>query len=234
MSGRVLSFVGSEHAETQRLLPWYVKGTLADDELARVLRHLDDCVRCQHDADELREWAAALSFKASAPDPLMQTDALARGLARLRPRLRAQARHAPSRPRSTLAANWRRAPAWLRWAAATQAAVIVLAVGWMASSWLTGGERDDRQSGATYRTLSDAPAQARDSSIHRLVVVFDPQAETSRVQALLQANQARIVDGPSDTGAYVIAVPASRTASVRATLRAAPEVRLVESLDPAQ
>jgi hypothetical protein len=54
------------------------------------------------------------------------------------------------------------------------------------------------------------------------------------VQALLQANQARIVDGPSDTGAYVIAVPASRAASVRATLRAAPEVRLAESLDPAQ
>ncbi len=168
MSGRVLSFAGSEHAETQRLLPWYVKGTLANDELARVQRHLDDCARCQHDADELREWAAAFSLRASAPDPLMQTDALARGLARLRPRLRAQARHAPFRPRSTLTANWRRAPAWLRWTAAAQAAVIVLAVGWLASSWLTGGERDGRQSGAAYRTLSDAPAQARDSSIHRL------------------------------------------------------------------
>src|SRR5688500_7666629 len=115
MSGRVLSFAGTEHAETQRLLPWYVKDTLAEDERARVQRHLDDCARCQHDADELREWAAALSLNASAPEPLMQTDALARGLARLRPRLRAQVRHAPSRPRSTLTANWQRAPAWLRW-----------------------------------------------------------------------------------------------------------------------
>jgi hypothetical protein len=227
MSGRVLSFAGSEHAETQRLLPWFVNGTLTDDELARVQRHMGGCVRCQHDADELREWAAALSLKAE--DPLMQTDALARGLARLRPRLRAQVRHAPSRTRSTLAANWRRAPARLRWTAAAQAAVIVLAVGWLA--WIPRGEREP---GATYRTLSDAPAPARDSSIHRLVVVFDPHAEASRVQELLQANQARIVDGPSDTGAYVIAVPASRAASVRATLRAAPEVRLAEGLDPAQ
>lgn len=231
MSGRVLSFAGSEHAETQRLLPWFVKGALADDELARVQRHMDGCVRCRHDADELREWADALSLKASTPDPLMQADALARGLARLRPRLRAQVHHAPSRPPSTLTATWRRAPAWLRWTAAVQGAVIVLAAGWLASSWVARGEREP---GATYRTLSDAPALARDSSMHRLVVVFDPHAEASRVQALLQANQARIVDGPSDTGAYVIAVPALRAASVRATLRAAPEVRLAESLDPAQ
>ena len=233
MSGRVLSFAGSEHAETQRLLPWFVTGTLAGDDLIRVQDHLDECVRCQHDADELREWAATLSRKANAPDQLMQADALARGLARLRPRLHAQVHERP-RLRTTLTADWQRAPTWLRWTAVAQAAVLVLAAGGLVSSWVTGGQRDDRQPGAAYRTLSDAPVPARDSSIHRLVVVFDPHAETSRVQALLQANQARIVDGPSETGAYVLAVPAARAASARATLRAAPEVRLAESLDPAQ
>ncbi|HEV8694697.1 MAG TPA: zf-HC2 domain-containing protein [Lysobacter sp.] len=228
MSGRVLPFAGSEHAEVQRLLPWFVKDTLDNEDLARVQRHLDECVRCQRDVDELREWTAALNRNAGSPDPLAQADAVARGLARLRPRLQMPRAHAPRRPHTTLHTGWRRAPAWLRWTAAAQAAVIVLTVG-----WLIAGPWDGRQS-APYRTLSDAPAPTRDPSVHRLIVVFDPHAEESRVHALLQANQARIVDGPSETGAYVLAVPPARAASVRAALRASADVRLAESLDPAQ
>ena len=51
------------------------------------------------------------------------------------------------------------------------------------------------------------------------------------MQQLLRASQARIVDGPNEAGAYVLAVPVGREASVRDALRAAPGVTLVESLD---
>ena len=40
MSGRVLRFEGSAHTEAQRLLPWFVNGTLKDEELALIERHL--------------------------------------------------------------------------------------------------------------------------------------------------------------------------------------------------
>jgi hypothetical protein len=63
------------------------------------------------------------------------------------------------------------------------------------------------------------------------VVVFEPGASQARTQQLLRASQARIVDGPNEVGAYVLAVPAARVASVRDALRAAPGVSLVESLD---
>jgi len=64
------------------------------------------------------------------------------------------------------------------------------------------------------------------------VVVFDPGIDEARLRALLRASEARIVDGPNDAGAYVLAVPAARVAAVRTALRAAPGVRLVESLAP--
>jgi Putative zinc-finger/Fervidolysin N-terminal prodomain len=229
MSGRVLPFAGSEHAEVQRLLPWFVKDTLEDDVLARVQRHLGECARCQRDADELREWTAVLARNAGASDAFAQADAATRGLARLRPRLQAPRAPAPLRSHTTVRAGWRRAPAWVRWTVAAQAAVIALAVG-----WLFVGTQQNPRTDASYRTLSDAPAPARDPSLHRLIVVFAPHAEESRVRALLQANQARVIDGPSETGAYVLSVPSARAAAVRTALRASPDVRLAESLDPAQ
>ena len=50
------------------------------------------------------------------------------------------------------------------------------------------------------------------------------------MRGLLRASEARIVDGPNDAGAYVLAVPPARVAMVRDALRAAPGVTLVATL----
>jgi hypothetical protein len=76
------------------------------------------------------------------------------------------------------------------------------------------------------------PAAGPAAADARLVVVFEPGASQARTQQLLHASQARIVDGPNEVGAYVLAVPAMRVARVRDALRGAPGVTLVESLDP--
>jgi hypothetical protein len=67
----------------------------------------------------------------------------------------------------------------------------------------------------------------------QLVVVFDPGLSEARMRTLLRASGARIVDGPSEAGAYVLVLPADRVAAVQAGLRAAPGVLLVEPLQPA-
>jgi len=221
---KVLRFEGSAHSETERLLPWYVNGTLDDVEQARVDQHLTLCPRCQREVALLRELQSAC---ADAPAPAqLQVDPTA-SFRRLRDRLqptRAQAR------KSLLARTrdaWAGTPAWLRAAVAVPSALALGLFGLV----LFRGEPP-----AAYRTLGDAPPAdpVASADLRHLVVVFDPHIEHARMQQLLRASQARIVDGPNEAGAYVLAVPAAREASVRDALRAAEGVTMVESLDPVE
>ena len=66
-----------------------------------------------------------------------------------------------------------------------------------------------------------------------LVIAFDPHLDEARLRSLLLASQARIVDGPNEAGAYVLAVAPARLPMVRDALRAAPGVTLVAALGPA-
>ncbi|MGO4222881.1 anti-sigma factor [Lysobacter sp. TAF61] len=217
----ILRFEGSAHNEADRLLPWYVNGTLDEGEHARVERHLGQCPQCQREVELLRGLAASRAAEHASPDPTA---------AFLRLRQRLQAPH--SRPARSMAARTRQAwsglSAWLRPAVAVPCALALAMLGIVAY-------RADLPAPAMYRTLGDTPAPGiADAGLRHLVVVFDPHIEHARMQQLLRASQARIVDGPNEAGAYVLAVPASREPEVRAALRAADGVTLVESLEPVE
>ena len=205
MSGRVLRFEGSAHLEAEQLLPWLVNGTLQGDELARVQQHLDECAACRRDVAWLRSLQAACLDEAA---PAGDTAHLPRRLRRRLPLAKDGRRHE--------AASRRR---WLHGVIAAQA-VLVLALG-------IALVRVTPPPAPAYHTLS-ATETARD----RLVVVFDPQLSEGRMRQLLRASDARIVDGPTDAGAWILSVPAARAPALREALRAAPGVTLVESLGP--
>ena len=76
-----------------------------------------------------------------------------------------------------------------------------------------------------YRTLGNgafagvvAPSEAT------LLLVLAPDVDQAQTRRLLRASGARIVDGPSDVGAYVVAVDAKRASASRDALRAFPTV----------
>jgi anti-sigma factor RsiW len=205
VSGRVLPFACSQHRQAERLLPWLVNGTLDVDERAMVERHVDACADCQQ---QLAQWQALQETcavpTAHALDPMPS-------FTRLRSRLQAPRARPPVSRWSAMRDAWTTAPPWLRGAVAAPCALLLA----LAGAWFV------REQPAPYRTLGDLPAAEPTAADARLVVVFEPGA-----------SQARIIDGPNDVGAYVLAVPAVRVASVRDALRAAPGVTLVESLDP--
>lgn len=219
MSGRVLRFEGSAHDETERLLPWFVNGTLEDDELANVQQHLAQCARCQQEVETLRQLQAACVHESGTDGSVAMVPAFAR----LRARIASATARVP-RPRwSDMLGGWWQAAPWLRAAIAVQFGVIVLLGVWLIAT----------PPPAAYRTLGDAGAAASAvSDTGRLVVMFDPGIDEAQLRRLLQASGARIVDGPTAAGAYVLAVPAARIATVRDALRAAPGVALVETLEP--
>ena len=204
MKGRILKFEGSVHAEVDRLLPWWVNGTLAGPERMQVEQHLAGCMPCRREAAWLR------MLQDGYPDDTPAAGGAPHAMRRLRRRLAARGMpaHAPS------AASWRRRSRKLAWLAAVQA-VLILGLG--------AALLRDRQ--PAYHTLGAAPGKTA-----LLVVGFDPRISEARLRALLRAHDARIVGGPTAAGAYLLRVPDERADAVRKALHDSGEVTLVESL----
>lgn len=219
MSGPILKFEGSDHHEVERLLPWFVNGTLEADERALVAQHLEHCPQCKQELAELFELRAACL---QTPPPAVDESAGWRRVqARLHTPERSPEAHARRARSGDRIRSWRRAPRWLRAAFLAQtAAVLAIAAAWTLM----------REPPADYRTLSAAPAPR--GAANTLVIVFDPDTPEARMRQLLRASQAHVIDGPNEAGAYVIEVPDGQLATVRAALRAAPGVSLVASLAP--
>jgi hypothetical protein len=64
-----------------------------------------------------------------------------------------------------------------------------------------------------------------------LVVLFRPETAERDIRTLLDGAQARVVEGPLTTGAWVLRVDGARRDAVVAQLRASPRVSLAEPLD---
>jgi hypothetical protein len=115
---------------------------------------------------------------------------------------------------------WRAAAAnqssWLRWAVAAQ---------WVAIIGL----------GALLLRPDETPAYhvlgAGAAAGGNMVVMFQPNTSERELRRILQAQNARIVDGPTVTDAWLLNVPAERHAQVLQALRANAAVKLAEPLD---
>jgi hypothetical protein len=204
------------HAETLELLPWLANGTLAGAELARVEAHLAQCPACRARLDWERRLGAG---EEQAPPPLSSRLAFAR----LAPRLGAQEGGAGVQVRwSRLAAA--NDPRWLRAAAAVQLGVIFvlgLIVVWPGGHRAEGAGRNPAGY-STFGTRAAAPGN--------VVVSFDPATPEHELRRILQASGARIVDGPTAAGAYVLEVAAGDAGPTLGSLRAEPAVTLAEPL----
>lgn len=222
MNGRILRMGGGEHDVVQLLLPWYDSGHLDAAETARVTAHLGGCARCQADVawqrrlhdDLLQTEAQAVVDDASLQDAAEQAD---RGWAAMRGRFAIEA--APKR--ITEPARARRVStlgAW-RWLLGAQSAVIA---GLAAVMVIVVFPRD-----GAYRALGNA-ARAADASI---VVVFRPEASEQQVREALRGSDARLVDGPTVTGAYLLSVAPAAHAEAIERLRRDAAVLRVESLN---
>jgi len=221
VNGRILRLGGDDHDIVQLLLPWYDGGSLDAAEAARVAAHLGTCARCQADMAwqrRLRQAAAQAPAVAETYETPSDAD---RGWAALRGRIDADAvRGRLAKPVPTARAT---APSWRgawRWVVALQSAAIV---GLLAALVVIAPlSRDD-----AYRALGSA-SSASDASI---VVVFRPDASELQIRQALRDSDARLVDGPTVTGAYLLSTASARHAAAIERLRGQSAVLRVESLE---
>ena len=215
MNGQILRLGGDEHDIVQLLLPWYDSGHLDPVEVARVQAHLGTCARCQADI----AWQRRVGELARAePEASHDAPDVDRGWAALRAQVLTQQASQPS-PSARSTQPVRRWPSFgWRWLVGLQSTVIV---GLAALVIVLLVPRVDN-----YRALGQ-PSQAGAASI---VVVFRPEASEVQIRQALRDSDARLVDGPTVTGAYLLSVAPERHAQALGRLRAAGSVLRVDSL----
>jgi hypothetical protein len=212
MTGRVLELDPAAHKVADVLLPWFVNGTLDADELGFVQRHLDRCGSCQREVEWLRELHAACIVGEADPGA-------SKALRNLRRRLE-QPRSGRG-PVAWLRDFWSSSRPWTRWALAAQLAGVIVIGAWLLP--VADGP-------GLYRTLGASGTGI--ATTGNLVVVFEPSTTEADMRRILRDAGARIVDGPTQTNAYVLDVPAQRVAQATQALRAERAAVLVETLGP--
>src|SRR5689334_23164327 len=209
MSGRVVKLDPAAHKVADALLPWFVNGTLDGDERAFVEEHVGECALCRQEV----EWLRSLHAACVAGEASSGASSAFRKL-RLRleaPRGRARGLSLRFRPR---------APRWTHWVIGAQLALIA----GLSTIWFQDGDQ-----AARYRTLGAASVAG--PSRGALVVVFDPGASEAELRRVLREADARVVDGPTQSNAYILDVPSGRREQALRTLRAQRSVTLAEPLD---
>lgn len=200
------------HREAQAALPWLANGTLAGAELERVQAHLHGCAECRAELALLHTLRGA----GEAPAPALDLDA---AFARLLPELDAPDTDAAPAPlpvphgwRAWRAAN---DPAWLRTVVAVQCcALAILAV----LLWRPAAPPE------AYRVLGAGPGVQTG-----LIVAFKPDTPEHELRRIVTASGARIVGGPTATGAWLLGSDEA-SGTVAGRLRAEPAVTLAEPL----
>lgn len=211
MNGRIVKPDEPAHQAARALLPWLATGQLPARDARMLEQHLSTCNLCQGELEIERQLLAATRAEADADLPPAQCD-VERALAQLLPRLPRQVARERPAPRWRWPAFHRLA--WIPWALALQFIAILGLVLLLARPTFDQG---------AYRGLGGAAGAGN------LVVLFKPDTAEKELRRILQANDARLVDGPTVTDAYLLNVPEPARALTR--LRAEPAVVLAETLD---
>lgn len=205
----IIHLNGDPHEQIQRLLPWYANGTLDPAERDGVEAHLKACLECQSEL----EFDHAISMEMAS----MPGDA-DRGWAALQRRLD-QHRAPKMRSFRLPQAAFLRRSVPLGWALSAQAAAVALMIG---VARLAAPVPQP-----VYQALS-APPLAEPGN---LIVMFRPDTTEQELRRILAGNNARLVDGPTVSDAYVLKVTGARRAAILARLRADRHILLAQPID---
>lgn len=198
------------HETVVELLPWFVNGSLGEQETALVEAHVHECVQCFSLLQQERHLHGLLSAESPAT-----ISSAAHGFERLRPRLEPDVDLGGKRATR----RWRRAEGLALAAGLAAVAVTVLVWQRFDDAQLTGA--------GEFETLSE-PTAAMSRAVD---IIFTPELLETEMRSLLQASGAVIVNGPTELGRYTIRIDRTPDGleldAVVEQLRGDPRVRFV-------
>lgn len=214
------------HVQVLHLLPWYLQHSLSPEERQLVDAHLPSCAICRSalknesvmaaaiepriaELDMERAWTKMMA-RLDAPLPVAEETKhvfTPKIRTRLLKVLRGFGRHI-GRPISI-------SFAWL-WAPQLAMALVLAVV------------LNQPKTEAVYQVLGNGAAiEGIESNV---VVVFKPEAKQASIVRLLQKYEARIVDGPTVTNAYLLRVPEAQLQQAIDDFRGNDVVELAQTL----
>jgi anti-sigma factor RsiW len=193
------------HDEAYMLLPWYATGQLDEADRGLVDAHLAGCAACR---DALAvEQAMERRVAGLSLDTELGWRAMRRKLA-----------DRQTGPRHSVQAKIALRPRWVGLALAAQVLLLITAIVAFAPIGPS----------APYHVLSATMPPARGNAL----VLFRPDAKAEDMMRALTAAGVRIVDGPTEAGAWIANVPADERTDRLVRLRAQPVVAMAEPIDP--
>lgn len=193
------------HERAQLLLPWHVNGTLDSAEAAWFEAHLTQCAECRADLETSQALQGHLASLPLEIEPV---------------RPAAFDRIAEEKRTAGTARNFLRRRVALGWALAGQAAIAATAA---VLFFFVAPPPEERG----YRLLDSQESAAQGNAI----VLFAPDTTERDLREALVENEARLVDGPTASGAYVVRVAAPNRDEALDRLRQLPQVILAEPID---
>jgi hypothetical protein len=209
------------------LLPWYLNGTLGDDERRQVTQHLAGCEACRFELEELTVMRVSMK-ELYASDPVPSSQAFKRVMAQI------TAAPKPSSAKLVVTSGqpgwpdhiegWLRALFVPKWVPALAVALIVAQLGLLV--WTV--RLQEINDGISTRSVDSADRL-------RLRIAFQPFAQETQIRSVMQQLQARFISGPLANGVYFIEVSASDTSTLEridAISRQQDVVRMIEPVKP--
>jgi len=219
------------HEEISALIPWYLNGSIGEDDRQRVDAHLTQCAQCREEMALERRVYVGMSVEPGVE--YMPAASLKRLQSRLDGLTAAQpGETAVEAPRTPFLAAGRRSVTWHRravtWHGVMAASVAIMAVAvslLAADRWMQSRAQD-----GPYRTVTASKPRVPGEVIR---AVFVPTITLVELQAVLDEAGLRIVSGPTEEGVYSLAANSRRPVSASlASLRAHAKVRFAESIQP--
>lgn len=211
-----------DHRELSALIPWFVNGSLGEQDRRRLDAHLLQCESCRGElAQDQRVYQGMTSEPAVEYMP-------AASLKRLQARLDGVDAKAAGTAATAPAVRRARRPMPWQGLIAASVAVMAVAISLLAADrWL---QYRARASSPNYFTVTTPVARAPDEVIR---AVFSPTITLVELQAILDEAQLRIISGPTEAGVYSLAANSPRpVSSSLAQLRQHAKVRFAESTKP--
>jgi len=193
------------HQNIFSLLPWYINGTLTDQERQAVQKHLTGCAICTRQLEELKAVQMGV-VELNEEVPIPSPNLLGRALNDIEEYEQAKTRtHSKQKGwvntvlewfQETWPASWQPVPTFARVVITVQLILLVGLGGWVTTLW------------SPYSTLT-GPSTSIQEDRARLVIGFHPHVSEAEIRKTLQEIQGTIVKGPSALGLYTIEVPLS-------------------------
>ena len=168
------------HTKVTELLPWYINGTLAEDERVELDRHLRECLVCR---TALQEEQRMQSLVQNQDDlPLTADHSIGDLISRIEATERRNRRSISAPPLAL---------------AASLAGILIV------GSLLVLALREPLMPNeAGFSTLTDASI----ANLDRIDIVFTEDVNADGIRVFLEDVGGRVLSGPSDLGRYTVAI----------------------------